>query len=86
MTTDTKNTTARTRVHGALKHARRNKLEVNGEPIPTPAGWVSGWTLSRPEIGGTEGLRRLRELRAHGENNEMRRIVGSTAFEYRLAR
>lgn len=82
----TKKSNARTRVHLALKQARKNRLEIAGERVQTKAGWVPGWTLSRPEVGGTEGLRRLRELRKDGVDIEMRRIDGSMAFEYRLAR
>ena len=35
-------------------------------------------------VGGTEGVRRLRELRAQGCNIQKRRVAGSTQFEYRL--
>jgi hypothetical protein len=46
--------------------------------------WTPGWELTAPDVGGSEGLRRLRELRADGFEIRSRRIEGSTAFEYRL--
>lgn len=54
-------------------------------------GWVRAHHLVHPSVGGTEGLRRLRELRADGHNIEMRRRPGThpggkryTEREYRL--
>lgn len=85
MTTTTK-TTRRDLVHNALKSARRGKLMVNGERVQTSAGWVPGHLLTRPEIGGTEGLRRLRELRHDGILIEMKKIDGSSAYQYRIAK
>lgn len=35
-------------------------------------GWVEGWVLHHPLTGGSEGLRRVRELRAEGHEIEMR--------------
>ena len=34
--------------------------------------WVSGVTICLPQHGGSEGLRRVRELRAEGHNIDMR--------------
>lgn len=49
--------------------------------------WVPGPELATAEIGGSEGLRRVRELREPrygGYKYECRRMHGSDAFEYRL--
>lgn len=48
--------------------------------------WVDGAALTRPEVGGSEGLRRLRELRtAHGWPIERRpNPASATAWQYRL--
>jgi hypothetical protein len=79
--------TRRELVHNALKAARRGKLTINGEAVKTPAGWVPGYLLTHPAIGGTEGLRRLRELRKDGLNVEMKAIGdGSSAYQYRVAK
>lgn len=85
MTTATK-PTRRDLVHNALKSARRGKLTVNGKHVQTSAGWVPGHLLTDPSVGGTEGLRRLRELRDSGVLIEMKRIEGSSAYQYRIAR
>lgn len=52
---------------------------------PHGDGWVPGSALT--EVGGSEGLRRLRELRAMGWPIERRpaRGPGRTGWEYRLA-
>ena len=47
-------------------------------------GWVSGAWLCHPSIGGSEGLRRVRELRADGHEIEVRTIEGRATREYRL--
>ena len=46
--------------------------------------WVSTWDLV--QAGGTEGLRRLRELRNEGYVIEKRRKEDSAQWEYHLAR
>jgi hypothetical protein len=48
------------------------------------AEWVDTATLSSKEVGGTEGLRRLRELRNAGFVIDKRRKKGSDQFEYHL--
>lgn len=50
-------------------------------------GWVDGHVLCRPQVGGSEGLRRLRELRADGIEIEQRNhpIRGRATRQYRLA-
>ncbi len=48
--------------------------------------WVNGSALATAEVGGSEGLKRLRELRASGLPIEKRRHPDSrrTIFQYRL--
>lgn len=46
--------------------------------------WVRGSRIASPEVGGSEGLRRVRELRAKGWYIEQRRRGDSTEREYRL--
>lgn len=46
-------------------------------------GWVPGFEFQRPEIGGSEALRRMRELRAEGHNIE-RKAAAGTSWLYRL--
>jgi len=49
--------------------------------------WHDGPELTHPAVGGSEGLRRLRELRAKGYTIEMRRKAkGRTTRQYRLVR
>lgn len=84
--------TRQERVIGALElAARHGRLRYDGEPrinAKTPDGWVDGWVLCHPAIGGSEGLRRLRELRAAGQPIEMRPhpVHGRTTRQYRLNR
>jgi len=46
--------------------------------------WVEGPALISETVGGTEGLRRLRELRDRGYRIEKERIPGRDAFRYRM--
>ena len=49
--------------------------------------WVPGPEIADPAVGGSEGLRRVRELREArfgGHTIEVRRMSGSDAYEYRL--
>jgi biotin operon repressor len=69
----------------------KNKVDVNtrkGRVLKTLRSrkWTPGYELTQPEVGGTEGLRRVRELRSEGYKIESRRMKDSRAFEYRLAR
>lgn len=49
-------------------------------------GWVDGHELTAPGVGGSEGLRRLRELRQGGWKIERRpNPTSPTAWQYRLA-
>lgn len=40
--------------------------EALDAPLLNPGGWVDGPDLANEEVGGSEGLRRLRDLRAEG--------------------
>ena len=46
--------------------------------------WVDGSMISSENVGGKEGLRRLRELRAEGYQIQMRR--NGRSAQYRLTR
>lgn len=46
--------------------------------------WYPGHVIASPEVGGSEGLRRLRELRADGYDIERRRTPNGTTNDYRL--
>lgn len=48
--------------------------------------WHDGHELTHPSVGGSEGLRRLRELRDLGAPIEKRKkpVRGSTTWQYRL--
>ena len=46
--------------------------------------WHSTAEINSPAIGGSEGTRRLREIRAAGSIIEKRRRADSDQFEYRL--
>jgi hypothetical protein len=50
-----------------------------------PGQWIDGFALAAPEVGGSEGLKRLRELRAAGFPIEKRPKPHSDAWQYRLA-
>ena len=64
--------------NGHLTRAERVLLLLKG------GEWVPGWKLCDPAAGGSEGLRRLRELRAAGWLIEMRKREGRASREYRL--
>jgi hypothetical protein len=48
--------------------------------------WHGTAEICSVNVGGSEGCRRLRELRKHGWTVEKRRKTDSTQFEYRLGR
>jgi hypothetical protein len=49
--------------------------------------WHDGPELTHPAVGGSEGLRRLRELREKGYRIDMRRKAkGRTTRQYKLVR
>lgn len=56
-------------------------LEANGE-------WVDGSRLATEEVGGSEGLRRLRELRSDGYRIQQRRHPDPdrAIWQYRIMR
>lgn len=64
---------------GTRKAAVLNLLRSAG-------GWVDGAAIASPDVGGSEGLRRLRELREHDGWSIERRPhpTSSTAWQYRL--
>lgn len=47
-------------------------------------GWFSGPEIANERVGGSEGLRRLRELRADGWEIDERPVKGSNVHQYRL--
>jgi hypothetical protein len=44
---------------GRLTYFPPDGPELN---VKTPGGWVDGWPLCHPYIGGSDGIRRLRAL------------------------
>lgn len=66
-----KSKTRKERVHSYLKANRK---------------YVPGYELTTPEIGGTEGLRRVRELRADGINIVSRKNPETGIYEYKIKR
>lgn len=46
--------------------------------------WVVGHEICHPSVGGSEGLRRLRELRADGYEIVKRKRAKGAEWEYRL--
>lgn len=81
-------TTRKERVLAALEQAvHHGQMDSRmGTIISTPDGWVDGYALCSPGLGGSEALRRLRELRADGHDIEMRAhpVHGRTARQYRI--
>jgi hypothetical protein len=49
------------------------------ESVKTPDGYVPGWVLSERNVGGSEGLRRLRDLRQKGFRISKIDVKDSTA-------
>jgi hypothetical protein len=63
---------------------KRQRLVLN---VLWDGHWHDGPELTHPEVGGSEGLRRLRELREKGYDIEMRKKAkGRTTRQYRLSR
>lgn len=67
-----------------LPRTGTRKRAVLGYLQDRRGSWVDGYELATPEVGGGEGLRRLRELRAEGWNIEERSMPNSTAWQYRI--
>lgn len=63
---------------------RTRRQRVLARLMARSPGWVHGPELCAPDCGGSEGLRRVRELRAEGFGIEKRPKAGSSAPEYRL--
>lgn len=90
-TTREKRPTRRELVLQTLQRAagRPNELMAFGEGeihFQLVDGWVDAWILHHPAIGGSEGLRRVRELRAEGHEIEMRKhpLKSRETRQYRL--
>lgn len=69
------------------KHTKVIRLSVgDGEiSVKCPKGWVEGWLLCHPGIGGAAGDRRLRELVTAGSVEKRLVVRGpETVVEYRL--
>lgn len=66
-----------------MNHHRR--LKVARYLYENQGRWIPGYELANSEVGGSEGLKRLRELRAKGWPIDKRKVTGSTAYEYRLS-
>lgn len=64
---------------------RRGRVVIDGTTYKTSGGWIDGWLLTHPSLGGSEGLRRLRELRQDGYRIEMRVSDKGTTRQYRIA-
>jgi hypothetical protein len=74
------------RVLTALRVAHFGRVTVDEATFLTVDGWVDGYALCHPSLGGSEGLRRLRELRALGHRIDRRQhpVRGRTSQQYRL--
>jgi hypothetical protein len=64
------------------------KQQVLEELLRAEGGWVNGTDLANEAVGGSEGLKRLRELRAEGHEIDERRHPDPerTIWQYRLVR
>jgi len=60
------------------------KREVLIRLLEAKEDWVGGPELATVRCGGSEGLRRLRELRQLGHTIEKKRLEGHNYFSYRL--
>jgi hypothetical protein len=74
-------TTAKYRVLRALRHAEAFSGQFDADDIDR-GGWVPAHYLTTATIGGSEGLRRLRELRAEGHPIQGPRRFGKGATRY----
>ena len=67
------------------KSARLGKRQRLVLRVLEDGEWHDGHELTHPAVGGSEGLRRLRELREKGYTIEMRKKAkGQTTRQYRL--
>jgi biotin operon repressor len=69
-----------------LRMPSRNsaKIKVATYLVERVGRWVPGYKLASLEVGGSEGLKRLRELRDEGFKIEKRKMKGSSAYEYKV--
>lgn len=63
-----------TRKESVHKYLKKNRRYIPGSEINTP------------EVGGKDGLRRLRELRADGINIVTRRNPETKQYEYKIGK
>lgn len=72
------------KVLDALEEARfSGEVTVAGQrTVKARHGWVASSVIGARQLGGTSGLRRLRELRSEGHGIEKRSRNGR--YEYRL--
>ena len=76
-------------VKGSDRVKRINKVsgrkrEVLARLMAADGKWVGGPELANRRCGGSEGLRRLRELRELGYAIEKKQLEGHNYFSYRL--
>ena len=68
-----------------MKTVNGRKREVLLRLVEADESWVGGPELATVRCGGSEGLRRLRELRMdYGCEIERERLEGHNYFSYRL--
>ncbi len=69
------------------RSGRTRKEQVLDRLVEAAGGWVDGSELATVEVGGSEGLKRLRELRDEGYNIEGRHHPDPNRdiWQYRLA-
>ena len=60
------------------------KREVLARLMAADGKWVGGPELANRRCGGSEGLRRLRELRELGYTIEKKRLEGHNYYSYRF--
>lgn len=60
------------------------KAQVRAFLIDHLGEWVDGVELANEQVGGSEGLKRLRELRDEGYLIQKRQKPGSDQYQYRL--
>ena len=73
--------------HVAKRNGRRVSLATRRALVRTlleDGLWHSTAEICAPSIGGSEGTRRLRELRKLGLPVEMRKKTGTDMYEYRV--
>lgn len=69
------------KTNSVTKSSAKSKVKAYLEEHP---GWVPGYELTTREVGGSEGLKRLRELRDEGLPIIKKKMKNSNAYAYRL--